>query len=209
MIGGKIKGVFLSEGADIVSRRGCIVYPTETFFALGGDAMDPGVAEQVIQLKARPQDKPFPLIIGDIEMLSLVSDVVADDILFVASQFWPGPISILVPGKGSLPVQVMDREGLVCVRWSSHPTASALSRLTQRPLIATSANRSGMAPAAAFDGIDSALLAHTQGVIIEGPQPQGGLPSTIIRCVGPKRLQLIREGVISRQELESKGFLVR
>ncbi|MFW6324617.1 MAG: L-threonylcarbamoyladenylate synthase, partial [Desulfovibrionales bacterium] len=123
--------------------------------------------------------------------------------------FWPGPLSLVVPGRGSLPDQVVDSQGQVCVRWSPHPLASFLSRRSRRPLVATSANRNGEEPAKDILQIHHALRKNVDAIVEEPPYPEGGLPSTIIRPVSEKEVLILRQGVVSPDALKIAGFRTR
>ena len=185
-----------------------VVYPTETLYALGCDAANAAACDRVIEIKARPEAKPLPLIIGGLQMLPLVTDERPAALEQLAKAFWPGPLSILVKALPGLPAQLSDAEGYTSVRWSGHPFASELARRLKRPVVATSANVSGQPAAALPEDIDPFLVENAGAVYYDPPWPRGGKPSTVVRVLGATRLAVLREGAISVKRLCDKGFSV-
>ncbi|MFP4314913.1 MAG: L-threonylcarbamoyladenylate synthase [Desulfovibrionales bacterium] len=195
-------------GSRCIRKGGCLIYPTETFYALGGNALDPALVDRVFRLKARPGNKPLPLIIGHFELLSTVAASCPPELDRVVSRFWPGPLSVLLPARRDLPDPLTDSSGYVCVRWTPHPLAAALSRESGTALVATSANRSGMPAVADPKELDPGLVSEVDMVFSQNPRPLGQAPSTIVRFEGVLAVTVIRVGAVSAQELERAGFIV-
>ena len=185
-----------------------VVYPTETLYALGCDSTNEEACHRVLEIKARSEAKPLPLIIGSMQMLPLVTDEQPSALKHLAQDFWPGPISILVKALPSLPACLSDEDGYTSVRWSGHPFASELSRRLKRPIVATSANLRGQPPAALPEDLDPELLKHAGAVYFDPPWPRGGNPSTVVRVLGSSRLAVLRVGAVSVKKLCDKGFSV-
>lgn len=185
-----------------------VVYPTETLYALGCDATSETACQAVIDIKARPDSKPLPLIIGGVDMLCLVTNDRPAALQDLASSFWPGPLSILVKALPELPSVLSDDTGYTSVRWSGHPFASELSKRLRKPLVATSANISGKPPVAMPEELDPEMLDKVGAAYFDPPWPKGGKPSTVIRILGFNRLEVIREGAITLKMLCDKGFSV-
>ena len=122
--------------------------------------------------------------------------------------FWPGPLSIVVPGKSSLPSQVMDLQGMVSVRLTPHPQARSLCLLAGGPLAASSANLSGEPPAQDESNLSPALTMAADMLLVGDPQPCGGLPSTLVLPGPEMSLQVIRLGALSLSSLTTAGFVV-
>ena len=185
-----------------------VVYPTETLYALGCDATNAAACDRVLEIKARSEAKPLPLIIGGMQMLPLVTEEQPSALKHLAQDFWPGPISILVKALPSLPACLSDEDGYTSVRWSGHPFASELSRRLKRPIVATSANLRGKAPVALPEDLDPELLKHAGAVYFDPPWPRGGNPSTVVRVLGSSRLAVLRVGAVPVKKLCDKGFSV-
>ncbi len=195
----------LQRALDTIRSGGCLIYPTETLYALGAGAFQPEAARRIMALKARAQGKPLPLIIGAKDQLSQITGWMSKTLDHLARSFWPGPLSILVPARRDLPAEVRDPRGLTSVRWTAHPLAARLCVLSGTPLIATSANVSGHPAAARPEELDRALTKEVL-VLADKPWPAGGRPSTVVRCLGTDLIEVLRHGAVSDEELLKAGF---
>lgn len=193
---------------------GCLVYPTETFFALGALATEASALARIVAIKARPATKPLPLLVGEMGQFAAIlpagfaSGPLAADFDDLARRFWPGPLSLVVPCREELPALVKDAAGRVSVRFTPHPTAAALCRLAGGAVVATSANVSGNPPAASPEALDAAVVAAADGVVTEGPAPGGGVASTVAGLLGGRRLRIFREGATPLGALRAAGFIL-
>ncbi len=196
------------EAVNIIRTGGVLVYPTETLFAVGADAMDERAANRVARIKGRPVSKPLPLIIGSIEQLDLVTETISPELLRLTRHFWPGPLSILVKAREELPFAVKDSRGYTSVRWTEHPLAASLCLKSHSPLIATSANLSGKPATGLIEELDEELTMAVEGVFDAQPGPKGGDPSTVVEPLRGNKIKVYRDGVVSRSALVSAGFVV-
>jgi len=185
---------------------GSCIYPTETFFALGCDAGNPAAVNSIFSIKGRPRSKPLPLIIGAVPQLDALTTQIHPVIAGLVERFWPGPLSILLPARSDLPAGLVNQEGLVCVRQTSHPQARRLCLDCGFALVATSANLSRGRPAVSLEDLDPELVAKVECIWNAGPAPEGRSPSTIIRLGPSNRLQILRSGAIPRTSLTRAGF---
>jgi tRNA threonylcarbamoyl adenosine modification protein (Sua5/YciO/YrdC/YwlC family) len=173
-----------------VLRRGALaVIPTDTVYGVAADPRVPGAVERLCVAKGRDRDKPIPLLAADlaeVQRRALALDALE---LRLAERFWPGPLTLVLrTATGTEGFRVPD-----C------PIALQLLREGEGVLRVTSANLSGDPPAiTAADGA-AALGPHVAVVLDAGPAP-GGVPSTVARVTGGT-VQVIREGVISRERL--------
>ena len=176
-----------------------MTYPTETAYALGGNALLPGVAQAVYRLKAREADKALLLLIGGAEELPHLARDVSQAARRLMARFWPGPLTLVFHASQVCPPHLPDARGTVALRWSPHPLLADLHRIAPVPLIGTSANRSGEPPlhrcAAVLETFPGGIALALDG----GPTP-GGAPSTLVdTTVDPPRI--LRQGVISEAEI--------
>lgn len=193
---------------DALLHGGVLVYPTETLYALGCDARNIAAVSRVLRLKGRPENKPLPVVVADLDGLGrILEGEMPGDVLRLGERFWPGPLSILVRTRGLAPA-VRDGEGFTSVRVTAHPLAAALCSISGAPLVATSANLSGEPAAAVPEELDPVLAVWADLVLDQKPWPSGGLASTVVALEGPGRLRLIRAGAVSIQALEARGFIV-
>lgn len=191
---------------------GVILYPTETFFGIGCRADMAEAVLRVFQYKHRSPSMPLPVILGSMEQLELVAcpsaETGAD--LALLSRFWPGPLTLLLPARTSLPEALTGGSGHIAVRVSSHPAARALALACGFPIVSTSANISGRNAVADVRQLDDELLSALRdgvdGVYDAPPAPAGGEASTIAEPVGGRRLRILREGALPLARLEEAGF---
>ena len=188
-----------------------IIFPTETFYGLGCDAMNPDAVGAVFSIKKRSLAMPLPVVIGSREKLeSLVALVppLAEELM---DAFWPGPLSIVMPAKPEVPDLLTANVGRIAVRYSPHPAVLRLCQATDKVLVASSANMSGVPSVSRLEDIDPELLANTAGIHVFGPEPAGGLPSTVVDVLegrDNRYVRVLRPGGITIPDMEAAGFAV-
>jgi L-threonylcarbamoyladenylate synthase len=165
------------------------------------------VVQRIQAIKKRPAHKPLPLIIGSLEQLEEIC-YLSQDNFELARNFWPGPLSILFQAKEIIPFGVKDARGMVSLRLTTHPVARQLCTLSGCPLVATSANISGKSPCTLSKNLDPELLQKVDFVLDVPPKPCGGLPSTLVRVLSGKKIEILRAGAVKNEELHQKGYLV-
>ena len=190
----------IQKYVDIVTGGGVLVYPTETLYAIGCDAFSPSAVTNIGRIKGRPESKPLPLIVGDMDGLKLVTDEISEELLKLAEAFWPGPLSILVRAKAELPVAVKDKDGFTSVRWSPHPVVQEICKIAETALVATSANLSGGEAVAEPDLLHPEIVRLADGVCRKKPYPSGGEPSSVIRLID-SGVEMLRVGAVSEKDI--------
>lgn len=162
------------SAAEHLRAGGVVVYPTETFYALGADPRSPEGCAAVFRLKGRDASRQLPWIAADREQVAAACRI-PEAAAGLAARHWPGPLTLVLPLRG--------REGTVAVRVSSHPLARALAAALGHPVVSTSANRSGAPPArtaaAAVASLGETAAAPPPRVLDGGTTP-GGAPSVIV-----------------------------
>jgi L-threonylcarbamoyladenylate synthase len=189
-----------SAAVEALQRGEVIVFPTETFYGLGADALNRDAVERIASLKGRNPDSPIAVIVADREMLDQVVIDVPALAKKLIDRFWPGPLTLILPAKPGLPGPLLNREGKIGVRISSHPIATRIARELGRPVTATSANPAGKEPARTIQEARS-YFADKIEVLLDGGMLTGRKGSTVVELIEGK-LRIIREGEISAQELE-------
>lgn len=200
------------QSACTALRAGEVVaFPTETFYGLGCDALNPDAVGAVYVMKQRPYGLPLPVVIGDMADLSRVAVGVSPLARELMDSFWPGPLSILFTASPEVPDLLTAGTGRIAVRFSPHPGTIALCRASKCVLTASSANVSGNPPAATPEALDPALGNRLVGVFTAPPAPSGGNPSTIVEILASgseEAIRVLREGAVSADSLRSAGFVV-
>ncbi|MBI4523454.1 MAG: threonylcarbamoyl-AMP synthase [Deltaproteobacteria bacterium] len=189
-----------SRALEALRRGEVVVYPTETFYGLGADALSASAVEAVVALKGRDPQSPVPLIVADRGMLATVVQEIPRIAEILIERFWPGPLTLVLPGLKDLPGPLLNKSGGVGVRISSHPLATRLTRESGRPLTATSANLSGKQPAKTIEEAMSYFSGKIE-IFLDGGKLRGKKGSTVVE-IRDNELVPIREGEISLSDLK-------
>jgi L-threonylcarbamoyladenylate synthase len=190
----------IEAAAAALSRGELVAFPTETFYGLAANALDPRAVDRLCALKGRDPSKPIPCIIGDRAQASQLCaswPAVAEKL---AVHFWPGPLTLVLPARPDLPPP-LHPEGLVGLRLSSHPWARALALELGSPITSTSANPAGGREASNVADLDAGLR-EKLGYILDGGPTPGGLASTIVR-LNEQGLSCLRRGPIAFEAVEA------
>jgi L-threonylcarbamoyladenylate synthase len=179
---------------------GVIAFPTETLYGLGADALDTAAVEKVFQLKGRDSAHPIPVLVADRAMLdSLVAEVTPLAERLIA-EFWPGPLTLVLPARSDLPKPLLNPTGNIGVRISSQSIAGELVKALGRPITATSANPSGQSAARTVEQARNYFSRKIE-VFVDGGELTSQTGSTVAEIRGD-RLRIIREGDVSREKLQ-------
>ena len=153
-----------------------VVYPTETVYGLGADALDPAAIERVYQAKGRPRAKPLSLGVPDVGSAIAYTDPDERTIAFL-ERFLPGPVTVVVPRGEQVPDALTSGRETVGVRVPAHELAAEIYRAADRPVTATSANLSGAPSRTRVADIDPGLC--DRALVVEGGET-AGTESTVV-----------------------------
>lgn len=192
------------ERLDFLAERlkagAVLVYPTETFYGLGGLASLESAAERIISLKGREAGKTLPFVASDLDMVLRFSEELPDFFFRLAERFWPGPLTLVLRARqNSLPESLYGPGRTIAVRVPPLAWLRDLINQSGSLLISTSANLSGQPPEAEFSRVYEIFRDRVDIFIDGGPTP-GEKPSTIIDLTGPEPVCL-REGRIPAEEV--------
>ena len=188
----------LASAAHILKNGGLVVFPTETVYGLGGDGTNAEAAKKIYAAKGRPSDNPLIIHISSPEEAEKYA--YTNEIYYkLAKAFMPGPLTVILPKKETIPFSVTGGLESVAVRCPSHPIARQLIAASELPIAAPSANLSGKpSPTCARHVIDD--LNGRVDIIIDGGSCDIGLESTIIKLDG-ETATLLRPGAITADAL--------
>lgn len=193
----------LKDAVRALQEGGVVVYPTETFYALGAALDRVNAINRVFSIKGRDPLKPLPFIAWSSEQAFSLFEGLTPTLKKLAEGFWPGPLTIAAKASKIVPPYAMSEDGTIALRVSSHPIARALAKLTGSPVSATSANLSGQSPFVSVKDVPASWL-HLAEVVLDGGRLTGGLPSTVILMEG-STFRILREGAIPSSAL--RGLL--
>ena len=169
-------------------------YPTETFYALGAAALSRTAVEKVYRLKRRDTGKPLSVIASDLDMVGEISASLPPAFKALAGEFWPGPLTLVLPAAAGLPEFLLGPGRTIAVRIPPLPWLRALVREVSEPLTATSANLSGEKELADPAEVAAVFRGKIDMIVDGGPAP-GGAPSTIVDLTSPEP-RILRIGMI-------------
>jgi L-threonylcarbamoyladenylate synthase len=187
----------LPRALEILQLGGLVAFPTDTVYGVGALAFNGAAVESIYAAKDRPVEKAIPILIGDVDDLAKVSAEVPEIALKLAARFWPGPLTVVVPKHPELP-EAVSATPTVGVRIPNHPVTRALLRLAG-PMAVTSANHSGQPSPSTAEEV-YAQLGGRIALILDGGKTPGGVPSTVVDCIGAEP-QVLRAGPISKSEI--------
>lgn len=188
-----------------LARGGLLAYPTETVYGLGSRAREADVAA-LSAVKGRAPGKPFLLLVASRQMAERAGLVFSAAANALAEAFWPGPLTLILPGGGRLPATLCGPEGGFAVRWTSHGGIATLLGQLNEPLTSTSANRPGGPTAPGVGAIQDTfadVVARGTLLILDGGVLGNVPPSTIVDCTEPQP-RMVREGALLRAELQRR-----
>jgi L-threonylcarbamoyladenylate synthase len=195
---GTLRTKDVAVAAAILRRGGLVAFPTETVYGLGADGLDAAAVRRIFAAKGRPADNPLILHVADPEEAAAYG-VLGPLAQGLASRFWPGPLTLVVPARPGLPAELRAGLPTVALRCPEHPLARALIGAAGRPLAAPSANRSGRPSPTSADAVLDDLDGQIDAVLDGGPCPRG-VESTVVDCTG-ERPAILRLGALPAERL--------
>lgn len=195
------------EAAAVLAEGGLVAIPTETVYGLGADALNPEAVAQVFAVKERPSFDPLICHLPNAKALKDITDIPAELQELVnklAKEFWPGPMTLVLPKKPCVPDIVTSGLPTVACRVTSHEAMRGVAKALGHPIAAPSANRFGhISPTSA-----AAVMKELGGAIplvLDGGACSEGVESTILApCLdekGKPAVHILREGPVTREKL--------
>ena len=194
----------INTAGGIIADGGLVAFPTETVYGLGASAFDTGAAKKIYAAKGRPSDNPLIVHIADKLQLSDIAAEITDEAKIVIDKFMPGPITVILKKKPSVPDTVTAGLQTVAIRFPSNETAQRLIKAAGVPIAAPSANLSGKpSPTTAAHVI--ADMTGRIDAIIDGGACDVGVESTIVDFTGDKP-EILRPGGVTYDDLKAVGL---
>jgi L-threonylcarbamoyladenylate synthase len=188
------------EAAEVLRRGGVVLFPTDTLYCLGADALSDAAVDAVYDIKGRESQKPMHALVSDIAMACEYC-AVRPEARHLVERFG-GKISIVAPQKDQTKTGILRGLDTFGFRIPDHAFSQALIRTFGGPITATSANVAGKEPGKTLGEVLGQLGAGVLRVdlAIDGGPSTAALPSTVVDLAGAARI--LREGAVSARELE-------
>lgn len=203
----------IAKAVGVLREGKVVALPTETVYGLAGDAFNPEALAQIFEVKERPHFDPLIVHIGrksDLDKVAQVPAEVAEVVAALAENFWPGPLTLVLPRHPDVPDLVTSGLDTVAVRMPDHPVMKGVAR-DFGPLAAPSANRFGRISPTSAAAVEEELGGRIP-LIVNGGACRDGLESTIISVeAGEKRPQfrLLRAGPVVKEDLQKYGKVIK
>jgi len=184
----------LTEAVAAIRRGDLVVYPTETVYGLGADALDPEAVDRVFEAKGRSRDRPISMALPDASVAVDYARMTDRDRAF-CERFLPGPVTVLLERTDRIPDALVAGRDRVGVRVPNHDIARELARRAG-PITATSANRSGTESARRIEALDRSI--RERAVVVDGGETSGGESTVVDVNAG----EIVRRGALA-DEIEA------
>jgi L-threonylcarbamoyladenylate synthase len=189
----------IARAARVLREGGLVAFPTETVYGLGANALDARAVRRIFELKGRPATSPLIVHVDSAEMAREVVSVWPEEAERLASRYWPGPLTLVLPKRVLIPDEVTAGLPTVGVRVPAHPLALELIRAAGLPLAAPSANR--------FTQLSPTTAEHVRAafgpelLVLDGGPTTVGIESTVVSLAGAEPV-LLRPGLIKFDNIQ-------
>lgn len=191
----------IETAISMLVHGGVIAFPTDTVYGVACDLWNSEAIEKVFTAKRRSKDKPLPILVGEQEQLSQITELsqVNPNTITLLKHFWPGAMTVIMPKQASIPENLSPFD-TIGVRMPNHSRLLELLKKTG-PLAVTSANISGQ------DNPTTAKEVFTQlggriDLILDGGKTRSEIPSTVIAST-PDGFNILRQGAITEAQIKA------
>lgn len=188
----------IDQICEVLLQGKILAYPTETLWGLGVDISNPEAVKSLFKLKGREAGKPVSILVADRQMAEEYAEVDKDSERLM-ELFWPGPLTIILPARETVPIDIRGGGTTIGLRCSSHPFAKKLVRKFQKAISTTSANRSGQPPA--HSKRDLIWAPEDQIVVVDDDTNLVKNPGSSVILKVEGGYQVLREGQIEESLL--------
>ena len=190
----------LKKQAKLLEEGKTVIFPTETVYGLGANALDENAVKKIYEAKGRPSDNPLIVHIDKIEDVEMLACDISEKAKKVMNVFWPGPITLVFKKKDIVPKVTSGGLGTVAIRMPSNPIAREIIKLSNKPIAAPSANISGRPSPTKGEHVYEQMIGRVSGIVIGGDSNYG-LESTVLDMTEEIPM-ILRPGSITKSDLE-------
>ncbi len=196
----------IDRAAKILLAGGVVAYPTETFYGLGVDVRNDKAIQRLFSVKKRPATQPVLILIPSEKCLDRYANNIPPISHRLMEIFWPGGLTLVFEAGPMVSALLTGGTDKIGIRLSSHPIATLLSKAIEAPISGTSANIS-TGPPCRNAGEVLRSFGKSIDLILDGGVTSGKVGSTVLDVtVHPPRI--LREGMVSRRQLEAHSFVI-
>lgn len=190
----------IALAGQILQEGGLVAFPTETVYGLGGDALNKESSRKIYEAKGRPSDNPLIVHIAELDKLKEITEEIPEYAKKLASEYWPGPLTMILKKSKAVPTETTGGLQTVAVRMPNHPVALELIKAAGGYVAAPSANTSGK-PSPTLACFVKEDMDGKIDMILDGGQVGIGLESTIVDLTQEQPM-ILRPGYITDRMLE-------
>lgn len=190
----------IAKAAKVIQDGGLVLFPTETVYGIGANALNDDAVRKIFVAKGRAQDNPLILHISDMEMLDRIAEDISELEYHLMDTFWPGPFTIVLNKKSGVANVATCSGDTVGVRMPSNKIAHDLIKKSNLPIAAPSANISGKPSGTKLQDIIEELKDKVD-YILDGGESDIGLESTVVRVID-NEVKILRPGRITKEDIE-------
>ena len=190
----------IKKQSKLLSEGKTVIFPTETVYGLGANALDEDAVKKIYEAKGRPSDNPLIVHIYDKEEVYNLAENINEKAKTIMDKFWPGPITIILNKKDIVPYRTSGGLETVAIRMPSHLIAREIIKEAGVPIAAPSANISGRPSPTKADHVYEEMNGRVSGIVLGG-DCNFGLESTILD-VTTENPMILRPGSITKEDLE-------
>lgn len=195
----KINFTKLKEPANIIKNGGIVIFPTETVYGIGTNALNEDAVKRLYEIKQRPLNKPISLLVNSIDMIEQIAKDITDLEYALIREFFPGPLTLILKKKDIVPDIVTANSDTVGVRMPKNEIALKLIEYAGIPIATPSANISGKPSGTNMKNIIKDFNGKVDYLIDSGTS-QIGLASTIVQVIDNVP-HILRQGSISEKQI--------
>jgi L-threonylcarbamoyladenylate synthase len=190
----------IKKVSKIIRKGGVVIFPTETVYGIGADALNQDAVKKIFKIKKRPYSSPLIVHIAEFETLHLITKNIPEVLYLLAEKFWPGPLTVILKKKKIVPDIVTASLDTVGVRIPDNKIALSLIKEAKTPIAAPSANIFSYVSATSFQDVIEEFNGKVD-IIIDGGDTKFGLESTVLDLT-ENPAKILRFGSIPKEKLE-------
>lgn len=190
----------IKKHANLLKEGDTVIFPTETVYGLGANALDETAVKKIYEAKGRPSDNPLIVhIFSEDEVNGLAKDI-SDKAKVLMNKFWPGPLTMIFKKKDIVPKRTSGGLDTVAIRMPSHKIAREIIKQSGVPVAAPSANISGRPSPTKGEHVCVEMNGRVAGIVVGG-DCNFGLESTVIDMTMDTPM-ILRPGSVTKEQLE-------